>query len=254
MRNLILFLCFLVSGLQAFCQNANPAIDTSDFRVGGEIKGMNVGGSIAILGGLGIGTAVEVLSDNGRTGIAVPLISAGLAVAPASLVGFGIGSLLAKNHSRTNGSFQIGVGMTFSPVFMRHPPFPDGQPKPRYVSGLNIRLQSKEIDKWRYNLGFNHFFVKTYEFNDQQIRKSWQSVNLDLQYLFHVTPELKVYPLVGTQFLNFMGDQLYTNYGAGFNFEFLSKFNLYGEVKYSLDPDQVLNQRNYGIGILLDLD
>ena len=257
MKNLIISILFCFVWNISFCQfkinqiPENTKVDTAYSGVGGEIKGMNISGGLFILAGIALGTAAEVITDGGRKGIGFPIIAGGLPAAPGSLVGLGVGSLLAKNHSKLSRSFQIGVGITFSPVFIRAPPFPnDRQPTARYVSGLNIRLLSNEIGKWRYNLGLNHFFTKTYEFEDQVRRKSWQSLNLDLHYLIYINQTLKLYPLVGSQLHNFIKRELYTNFGVGFNFEFIPKLSFYGEVKYSLDPDQDLNQLNYSFGAL----
>lgn len=228
-----------------------PVIDTALHYLGGEIKGMYVAGGFAGLTGVAAGILIELTTDGGRKGIGTPLVAGGLAIAPASLIGLGIGSLLGRHHSHFTHSFQVGLGMTLSPTFMRSPPFPENkQPEGRYVSGINIRLLSPQIGKWRYNLGLNHFFSRTYEFLDGAQQKSWQSINLDLQYTIRITDEFQVYPLVGSQYHNFLKSELYTNVGTGLNVGFAKQWRLYGEVKWSLDPDERFNQANYSFGVL----
>jgi hypothetical protein len=237
-------------------QDSLPTAETPIKGIGGETKGIYIGGGLAFISGITYGFIARPSASDGygRTGLDYPLVASGLAISPSSLVGIGIAALLTREHSAIEGSFRVGVGLTLSPSFSDTPPFDErGQPDPDYVTGINIRVQSPQIGRWRYNLGLNHFFSRSYELRDGITSKSWQSVNLDLHYLFPIGNSFLVYPLVGSQYHNFVKAELYTNAGAGLNWKVYKHWDVFGEVKWSLDPDQDFNQANYSFGILYQL-
>ena len=221
--------------------------DTSSIKLGGELKGLYFLGGTALLTGIGIGIYAQGFSDYGREGISFPIIAGGLAVAPASLVGVGLGNLLGKKKSKLSRSFQIGVGYTLSSVSIRRSSNEEESVN-EFVPGVHFKILSNEIGKWRYQLGVNHFFNRTYELINSPRKESWQTINLNLQYLFQINRALKLYPFVGSQFRNFLKDELYTNFGLGIHYEFKNRICVYGEVKGSYDPDESPSFYSFSIG------
>lgn len=253
MQKIILFILVIWACSNSFAQSmkndtiAEIHTDTSKNGIGGELKGIYVLGSIAIAGGTGLGIYAQNYSDGGREGVSFPIIAGGIALAPASLIGLGLGSLIAKKHSKINESFQIGIGYNLSSVAIRRPPFEE-EPETEYVSGLSIRIVSPEIGHWRYHLGINHFFSRDYEFFNGFQEVSWQTINLNLQYVIHITRSLRMYPFIGSQFRNFVKDEIYTNFGLGIHSKMTNNMVLFGEVKGSYDPDESPSFYSFAIG------
>ena len=222
--------------------------------LGGELKGMYISGATSIFGGIIVGLVSNGMDDHPRSGL--PLIAGGLTLGPSSLLGLGVGALFTRNHSYFTRTFQLGIGMTYSsPIFSKF------VPGNSHRLGINIRVLSNEIGKWRYNLGYAQFFSEEYEFKEipayhGRTNLSWWELNFDLQYLIYLNDSVKLYPFIGTQYnkVNSTGSKVKTevlvNYGIGSNFEIYQGWSLFAELKLTLDPDDNPGNIIYSFGTL----
>jgi hypothetical protein len=205
--------------------------------IGGELKGAYVIGSAFFTFGASLPFFAPGFNEaHGR--VFSSFVTGGVVVAPASLVGLGIGALLAQKHSKFSRSFQLGTGVTISPIFL------DEQ---KYAAGINIRILSTEIGKWRYSFGFD-YFPGSYTLLDGTTRNSWAAINLNLHYLFSIGDSFRIYPFVGTQINDSTKKEIYTNFGTGVSYRFGQKWNLFGEFKLSFDPDKEPIRAIYSFG------
>ena len=255
LANFLLVLIFSIK-LQTACGQFIEANQEDHFKgvIGGELKGMYISGGISVLGGATLGIISNGFNDYPRTGL--PFIASGLTLAPSTLLGLGIGSLFAKNHSHFTRTFQVGLGVAYS-----SPIFSEFVPGNAHRAGINIRILSSEIGKWRYNLGFNKFFSEVYEFDRIQYLHghndlSWWELNLDLQYLIYLTNHLKIYPFIGTQYNRVNSSEIkiktevLVNYGVGLNVKMYKDWSLFAEMKLTIDPDDNPGNMIYSFGTL----
>ena len=226
-------------------------------KIGGELKGLYIAGATSIVGGATIGILSNSIDDHPRDGL--PIISAGIGLAPTSLVGLGLGSLFAKNHSSFTDHFKLGLGLSYS-----SPVFSEFVPGNSHRTGINLRLISKEIGPWRYQIGFSKYASEEYEFERIEAYRgetnlSWWELNLNLQYVFDASDKIKVYPFIGTQYNSInsngrnLNNEILTNYGLGLEYEIFNQWNIYTEAKYTIDPDNNPGNFIYSFGVIYAL-
>jgi len=256
-RHLALFIALLMCA----SINAQPASDTlaTDRKgPGGPLKGLHIAGVTAIVGGAGLGIMSNAFNDYPRSGL--PFISAGIGLAPTSLVGLGLGSLLARNKSSIEASFQFGTGIAYaSPIFSEY------VPGNSHRAGVSIQVLSPEIGPWRYRLGFNIFAAEDYTFDDipayyGYTRLGWWTLNLDLLYMLSMNDVLTIYPFAGTQFNRVQSegrkvkDEVLVNYGVGATLKVWRQFSVFLDMQYTLDPDDNPGNMAIQAGVLYSVN
>ena len=246
--------------ISPFALTGQSKLDTSAFdkkQIGGELKGLYLGGGSAILGGTSIGIIANGFSDYPRSGL--PVIAGSIGLAPTSLLGVGLGHLFAKNHSTFAKSFQLGIGAAYS-----SPIFAEFVPDNAHRTGISVQVLSPELGPWRYRLGFNQYFSKTYEFDGIEAYRgynnlSWWELNLDLQYMIYIYECFKVYPFIGTQYNRVnsgsakVNTEVLVNYGMGTNIKIIKGWSLFADMQFTVDPDDNPGNMAIAVGVLYSL-
>ena len=247
--------------LNALVLNGQNSIDdttkVSKPYLGSELKGIYIGGGMAAISGASVGLIMNAFDEYPRKGL--PFITTGIVVAPTSLVGLGLGSLFAQKHSSFTDHFRVGVGMAYSsPIFSE---FVSGN---SHRAGINVRFISKEIGPIRYTLGFAKFASEDYDFErieayHGRTNLNWWELNLNLQYVIDITETLKFYPFVGTQYNSVHSEgskiknEILTNYGVGVEKTIFDRWDVFAEVKLSIDPNDNPGNYIYSLGLLYSL-
>lgn len=257
----LLFVFFLLSGHMTWSQIRldDEEEGRKEAGIGGEVKGMYIGGISIMVPTAGLTLLGSAISDS-RERKGLPVITAGISAAPSSLMGLGIGALLARKHSPIDQPFQLGIGVTFSPLFLGTVTYE--KLSAVYDPGVMIQLLSPEIGRWRYRLSGSYFRSKEYQLVDRITRRSRWEINMDLQYLIISNRHWKLYPFIGTYYIyatrtdlpypfGSTSHMLAANLGAGVNYSITTKWNVFAEIKMTADDDRDYAIYSFGISFLL---
>lgn len=259
MKTTILFFAIFLH--PAFTLNAQefPAdsTDTQSLSMQPRLKAFHIAGATAIVGGASLGFVSNAFDDYPRKGL--PLISATIAVAPASLIGLGLGELISKKTNKFTGTFKLASGVSYS-----SPIFSEFVPGNSHRAGINLSLFSPRLANWRYRFGFSAYLPEDYTFERipaylGETRLSWWELDLDLHYLIDINPDFTIYPLIGTQFNSVraqgsqLNNEILANYGVGSNIGLTSALGLYLEIKYTIDLDDNPGNTIIHMGLSYDL-